>query len=384
MKLSFRAGLFALAITTGLVGKTAADESEQIPPCPENALAHVNTVRSYFEKKDEPLNEAAVADANIIERLCSDQFITMYELADTWYQLLSRTDLTLEQQGQIANRALNILLNADKAERAPHNYDAARETRKRIMSAAIVYAEAGGPRESYFNEGGTFGSCENHWGNVTQTLWYDYKKDWSGEIPPILIANASLSCKDKPGLYAHRYFGELRSEQAARLDDPAAQLVLLKDAEAAFNLYYSSDSGEMRSWDDSVKSEFDKQYDAARLGVATDQPPLPQSEWFLPENIENGNTRIAIALKANELWGPHYSLANDIATEAEFKAQLTAYNSFVSSTFKEAKAAGPAAQTVLYEALRDHANGPLRTPETADYKFPTDALWSWTDPAKQQ
>lgn len=381
MTFKLKAWFLAPAFFVATAGMAMAEED--LPPCPENPETHIGSVRGYFEQKDGPVNEAAINDANLLEVVCADQFITMYQLADTWYQLLLRTGFTLEQQGTIANRAFGILVQADAAPFVAHDYQLAGDVRTRIVDAAVQYADAGGPPGPFLTEGGTFGSCENHWGTITQSLWYAYRDEWTGTARPALIANASQSCTNEPRRYVHRWFGALRAEQARRESDPVKALALMEEARAAYLLYTGADD-EAAGWgldeDETVVAE----YGVMKFLASYSQPRLPREDWFKPENIENGAARIAIAQQANDLWGPHYSLSGDVATKDEFAAQVRGYSEFVRAAKSEADAAGPEAQLTLYEALRDHAGGTLRTPETKDYKFPVQSLYSWTEPSQEE
>ncbi len=372
-----RAGVTALAFF--VAGTGAAIAEGELPPCPESTDDQLNAVRYYYEQTEGPINEAAVNDANILEAVCADRFITMYQLADTWFLLLSRSDLSLEEQGTIANRALDILIKADAAPAVPHDYERAREIRERIVDAAVLYADAGGPPGPFFTEDGTFAACSMSWWNVSQNLWYAYRDEWTGSARPNFIANLSRSCADKQGSPVHKWYGELRVEQARQASDPAEALALMEDARAAY-LVYTGDDHEGLDWGLEQQQAFDAEYRLMKFHALAGETRLPREAWFTPENLESGDTYIAIALAANDIWGPHYTFKDNVATKDEFAVQIRAYREFVQSLHDEAVAAGPPARQVLFESLRDHATGKLRTAETKDYLFQVDSLWSWTDP----
>lgn len=374
MPRSARVVIAALGFLVCTIGTARAEGESSPAACPEDALGHVSAVRGYFEQREGPINADAVADANLLEALCADQFITMYQLADTWYQLLFRTDLSLDEQGTIANRALTILVNADKAPFVPHNYEEAGVIRKRVVDTAIGYAEAGGPREPFFVEGGEFGSCDNAWGNITQTLWYAYRDDWKGEVTPILIANASLSCKDKPRLNVHDYFAALRAEQARREPDPVKALALMEEARAANLLYAGSNS------DTDKQAKFDREYNAMALALRSEENVLSDAEIFSAANVGTDRALLDLAWKINQVWQPVERLEDGTAVAGAIKARLEGYYERVQQLEAVAKAQGIDAQRLLFKVLKGHAEKVYRTRETADLTDPLRMIWAARDP----
>ena len=355
---------------TSPAGKTA--------PCPANSEAYAVTIKTLFQDKG-AINQTAIDDANLLEAVCPDEVVTLYALADAWYELLRREDLGLQDQGSVANRAVDLVIKAGDLPQVPVNFQAVSELRQRVVDSAITMAEAGGPKPAYFEPDGKFPSCDNSWGNVSQNLWYKYKREWTVNIAPILIENMSRSCAGTPYLYVHEWFAELRRAQAERETDANKMLAMMDDAKEA----YSQRAGPSRDgkWlKDKELAAFESQYELIQLRAFATRPPLPRKEWFKPKNLQNGMTRLAIALELNRIWGPHYSLASDVATKEQFGTQLRAYNTFVRDTYDEAVKASPEAHRVLYETLRDHGRGGLRTLETQTYKMSMEAPWSWTEP----
>lgn len=358
---------------------SGASARQQTPACPENAIGHVSAVRALFEKKDEPVNQQAVDNANILAIICESQFITMYQLADAWYQLLFRDDLSLDQQGTVANRAVGLLMKADHLPPVAHNYEVSASMRDKLMRAAIKYAEAGGPGDPYFSEGGRFDACKMSWSNVVQTLWYEHKNSWTSKTIPVFIENASKSCTETTSFYGHIYFAQMRTQEALRETDPVQALTLINDARDTY-MMYANGRAKAYEWEASDQARFFGQYDKIAMNAAAASAPLPRSDWFTPDNLGSGASRLAIALAANNAWGEHHGIVENVSTGAQYRAQMEAYRAFVTEVFSDANAAGPEAVTVLRDALENHAKGQLRTDKTAGYKSPPDFMWNWIKP----
>jgi hypothetical protein len=107
--------------------------------------------------------------------------------------------------------------------------------------------------------------------------------------------------------------------------------------------------------------------------LATFIPPLPQSEWFLPETIGSEYAIYAIGLALDAAWAKDQK-AGDIAS--------TAYSGLITSIFKTAEAQSDPvkARLMLHQAAKRHAEGKIRRPESAGLKAPAGFLWEWTNP----
>ncbi len=374
---------YVSAVAIGLLvlcfsGAGAETPPDAPPECPKDATGYAGQIKQLF-KTEIPISDETLQNANALENLCGTDFFVLYSLADAWYELLLRDGATLEQQTQIANRGFGLLLKAENLPYVNHNYDVAVSLRQKIVNAVVQFADAGGSFEPYLSEGAQIPACDNSWSNVSQNIWYAYKSEWTGDARPALITNVSRSCGDQPRLWSHVYFAQLRIGQADRETDPTKKLALMDEAREVLAAYTGDDRHGL-NWDTADQDAFDRDYEFAAFAVAASRPRLARKDWFKPENLQSGATRQAIALTANELWGPHYTLKEGVATKDEFAAQYRGYSAFVSDAYEEAKATGREAQTVLFEALRDHASGKLRTAESKDRPMAFGALYVWTDP----
>lgn len=374
-----RAWVLAVALCITLVGTAAAEENGELPPCPENSQQYATQIKTLFTTQS-PISDDALNDAKLLRVVCADEFVTMYELSDAWYQLSQRPELGLEDKGNTANIALAILIEAANAPFVEHNYEAASEFRDKVVSAVVTYIDLGGPVPAYLEPGADFGSCDNYWGNSTQTLWYDYKKEWTGTARPMMIQNASLSCRDKPRNYAHRWFGELRLAQAVAEADPDKAFELAKDARAAFALS-AGDDMKADSWSSIDQPGFERTYNQLALATRANAVLLSDEAIFAAENVATEKALYDLAWKVNDAWPP---LARDeagSAVEGAVTARLTAYYERVKALETLAQAESLEARQLLFDVLKGHAEKTYRTRATVDEADPPQVIWAARDPS---
>ena len=376
IRMGFKVGALLLGVL--LTAQASAQSETCDPAIIQSANTSADKVRALI--RDGKQAEAIARYETVKSKRAScpkDPNVMFAEAMSTYHLLKSPGQSSLEALERIS--AIDALLNAinDTGGRV-HAGKANMFLAKEVSRLIILLADKNGAVHPILEPGGVFASCPPLATNRAQSVWYAYRKNWTGAAAPIYLEKLANACEGETGTFRRepqKYYGDYLRAKAKRTEDPYETFALMVKAEKAMSIHGEGEI--LTTYERPGARLFWTEYVAAEAAVTPDFNVLTRPDLFAGENDwQLAYSEALVGYHIDQIWRARYAATSQEQINVQIKRLYT------DAKILQAKAdlAGDKAQRALYRAVIDYEEGRYRSDSTEGRGTMSKSFWKFLKP----